>query len=121
MSKRISEGISSSDAAPGELDIEETGTRLVSVLFSKERDLYRVPTIAQPVWLSVKIYDPPPVKLPADAIYLGAAITADGIGWRKAYSTAWRSIIAGDKVTVPASDPMVVDYESYTSEARPRA
>jgi hypothetical protein len=115
MAKR-SEDISASaaDSAPS-IAADESGTRLVSILFSKERDLYRVPTIDKPCWLSVKVYDLPATQLPADAIYLGPVTTANRMGWRKAYSTSWKSIVAGDRVTLPASDPMVTDYEAYAS------
>jgi hypothetical protein len=90
---------------------EETGrVRMVSILYSKEHDLYRVPVIRKPCWLSVASYELPVTQLAADAIYLGPSISADGKRWRKAFSTNWRSIIAGDRVTVPADDPMVADY-----------
>jgi hypothetical protein len=89
------------------------GARLVTVLYSQGRDLYRVPSLDKPCWLSVKVYDLPATQLPADAIYLGAATSASGNGWRKAYARIWRSIIAGDSVTLPADDPMVVDYASF--------
>ena len=120
VAKRLSEDIPggpspAADAAPSPIgEREAEGTRLVTILFSKERDLYRVPTIDKPCWLSVKVYELPATQLPPDQLYLGAATTADGLGWRKAYSSAWRSIVAGDRVTVPASD--VRDYEAWRSK-----
>ena len=94
---------------------KQEGTRLVTVLYSKDGDLYRVPSLDKPCWLSVKLYDLPAAQLPADTIYLGAATSANGNGWRKAYARTWRSIIAGDSVPLPADDPMVVDYEAFRS------
>ena len=113
MSKRISDTAQAEACATEEPE----GVRLVTVLFSRERDLYRVPSIDKPVWLSVKVYEMAATTLRTGGInlgYLGAATTADGIGWRKAYSAMWRSIMAGDRVTVPASDPMVLDFASYS-------
>jgi hypothetical protein len=83
---------------------------MVTVLYSKDRDLYRVPTIDKPCWLSVMLYEPPAVQLLPDRIYLGPSMAADGKHWRKAFAASWRSVIAGDRVTVPADDPMVLDY-----------
>jgi hypothetical protein len=89
---------------------ETQGTPLVTILYSRGRDLYRVPSIDKPCWLSVTVYEPPAVRLLPDRIYLGPSMAADGKHWRKAFSTDWRSIAGGDRVTVPADDPMVVDY-----------
>jgi hypothetical protein len=91
--------------------LEVASVRLVTILYSKDHDLYRVPSIDKPCWLSVKAYELPVVQLAADQIYLGGAMCANGLQWRKAYSTSWRSIIAGDRVAVPADDPIVVDYQ----------
>jgi hypothetical protein len=104
--------INGEDAAmqAAEVSEESDGVRLVTILYSKDHDLYRVPAIDKPCWLSVKSYELPATQLATDAIYLGPSVTADGKRWRKAYSTSWKSIIAGDRVTVPADDPMVVDY-----------
>ena len=94
----------------GEGQSEEGGERLVTILYSRDRDLYRVPSIDKPCWLSVKSYELPATQLAADAIYLGPAIGADGKHWRKAFSTGWQAIVAGDRATLPADDPMVLDY-----------
>ena len=96
------------------------GTRLVTILYSRDRDLYRVPSIDKLCWLSVKAYELPAAQLAADAIYLGPSVTADGKHWRKAFSTSWRSIVAGDRATIPADDPMVADYAcaAFTSGAQ---
>jgi hypothetical protein len=103
---------------------EPEGVRLVTVLYSRQRDLYLVPSIYKPVWLSVQVYALPASTLRGDVAYLGAAPTHDGLRWRKAYSTMWRSVLTGERVTVPADDPMVLDYAAYeppTGESRPRA
>ena len=62
---------------------------LVSVLYSKSGDLYRVPAMANPMWLSVQVYPLPAAELPTDNIYLGPSYTADQKAWRKAYSATW--------------------------------
>ena len=82
--------------------------------YSRSRDLYRVPSIDKPCWLSVATYPMPLTQLPPDAIYFGPSMTADGLGWRKAYATAWRAILPGDQVTVPADDPLVLDYAAFS-------
>ena len=92
----------------------QEGARLVTVLYSKNRDLYRVPSMDKPCWLSVKVYEFPAPQLSADAIYLGTATTAKRMGWRKAYAGIWNAIVAGDSVTVPADDPMVIDYAAFS-------
>ena len=89
---------------------ESGGVRLVTILYSKDRDLYRMPAIDKPCWLTVKTYELPATQLAADAIYLGPSISADGKHWRKAFSSSWRSILTGDRVAIPADDPMVMDY-----------
>ncbi len=83
---------------------------LVSVLYSAHRDLYQVPAMNKDWWLSVQLYSLPAPALPGDEIYLPAAITADGKGWRKAYSKSWSVIQPGIFATMPADDPMVLDY-----------
>jgi hypothetical protein len=94
-----------------EVSNENTGgVRLVTILYSSGRDLYRVPSMDKPCWLSAKVYPLPAAELAGDTIYLGPSVTADGKAWRKAYSTVWRSIVPGKHATVPADDPMVLDY-----------
>jgi hypothetical protein len=93
-----------------EVSEENGGVRLVTILYSKDHDLYRVPAIDKPCWLSVKSYELPATQLATDAIYLGPSISADSKHWRKTFSTSWRSIVAGDRATIPADDPMVMDY-----------
>jgi hypothetical protein len=94
---------------------EDKGARTIMILYSQRRDLYRIPSIDKGCWLSVQVYRLPTARLAADAIYLGPSVTADGKGWRKSYSTGWRSILAGDSTTLPANDPMVADYEAFLS------
>ena len=90
--------------------LESPGIRLVTILYSRDRDLYRVPSIDKSCWLSVKPYELPVTQLKTDALYLGSWMCANGLRWRKAFSTSWRSIIAGEPVTLPADDPLIVDY-----------
>ncbi len=89
------------------------GTRLVAVLYSRDRDLYCVPSIDKPCWLSVRVYPPPAALLRSDAIYLGPGRTADSLGWRKAFAISWRAIVPGDRVTLRADDPLVLDYAAF--------
>lgn len=90
--------------------------KLVTVLYSIGRDLYCIPAMLADkfCWLSVKVYPLPATTLRRDEIYLGPTVTADGLGWRKAYASRWRAILSGDRVTIPADDPMVRDYEAFT-------
>jgi hypothetical protein len=92
------------------------GVKLVTILYSRSRDLYRVLAMERPCWLSVSVYELPAPELPADGIYLGAAKTADGLGWRKAYARTWQAIIAGEQATVPADDRIVSDYKAFGAE-----
>jgi len=103
-----------STATSPEGERQPEGTRLVTILYSRSRDLYRVPSIDKPCWLSVATYPMPLTQLPPDAIYFGPSMTADGLGWRKAYATAWRAILPGDHATVPADDPLVLDYAAFS-------
>lgn len=93
---------------------EPQGRSLVAILYSFGRDLYRVPSMNKDVWLSVIPHPLPAHDLPSSAEYIGAAMTADGKAYRKAYSLDWTSVVPGDQVTVPTDDPMVLDYEAYS-------
>jgi hypothetical protein len=93
--------------------IEQSTLGTVTILYSKDRDLYRVPSIEKICWLSVKVHELP-VSSPAhNEIYLGPSLTADAGGWRQAYAIAWRAIWPGDLVTLPADDPRVLDYMAF--------
>ena len=107
---------SSPEGERQEQNEDKGGTRLVTILYSRSRDLYRVPSIDKPCWLSVMAYPMPMTQLPPDAIYFGPSMTADGLLWRKAYASAWRTILPGDHATVPADDPMVLDYAAFSTE-----
>jgi hypothetical protein len=87
--------------------------KLVSLLYSQQHILYRIPSMARGHWLSVKVYPLPESTERRDEIYLGPSLTADGQGWRKAYSAVWCAILQGDVVTVPEDDPMVRDYAAF--------
>jgi hypothetical protein len=102
-----------SPATTGDEGQERAGARLVTILYSRRCDLYRVPSIEKPCWLSVETYPLPPVQIVPDSIYLGPSETADGLGWRKSYAVTWRAVVPGGHATVPADDPMVVDYAAY--------
>lgn len=93
-----------------EAEKQEPTVKMVTVLYSRHRDLYRVPGMDKACWLSVQTYLPPPTTLAVDVLYLGPSATADGQRWRKAYSLKWRAVMPGDQVTLPANDPLVLDY-----------
>jgi hypothetical protein len=95
---------------------KQQGSRLVTIFYSLGHDLYRVPSIERPCWLSVEVYPLPPPTLTPDALYLGPSTTADGKAWRKAYALAWRAVLSGDRATLPADDPMVLDYQAFSVE-----
>jgi hypothetical protein len=99
--------------APEGQQSEVEGARLVTILYSHNREVYRAPAIDKPCWLSVKVYDLPVTQLAADAIYLGPSTTADGLRWRKAYSRSWCAIVSGNSVPLPADDAMVRDYQAF--------
>jgi len=99
------------EAAERQRPEEVQGEPLASVLYSQGGDLYQVPAMNKPIWLSVQPYRfLPATDLVTDQIYLGPAVTADGEAWRKAYSTGWKAIQPGAAATLPASDRLVVDY-----------
>ena len=89
---------------------EQSGTRLVTIVYSIGRDLYRAPSIGNHCWLSVTVYELPAPQDITTTLYLGPSLTADKKAWRKAYLGTWAAIIPGDQVTLPADDPMVLDY-----------
>lgn len=104
------------DEEPDEKPAEEgtlAGGAMASVLYNRERTVYRMPTVNKPFWLSVMEYSylPQPTT-PSNQTYLGPVLTADGSGWRKAYVLTMHSIVPGDAVTLPANDRLVVDYLS---------
>ncbi len=92
---------------------EVQGQRLVSVLYSAHRDLYQVPAMSKNCWLSVQVFTLPMSESFVFAQrreYLGPMLTADGKAWRRSYSTEWVVVQPGTFATLPADDPMVLDY-----------
>jgi len=83
------------------LEPEPAGTPLVTVLYSAHRDIYKVPRCRTDLWLSVQIYSSPDNHEVVQA--------ARGNVWRRAYR-GWAVIQPGQAVTLPADDPLVVDY-----------
>ena len=79
-------------------------TPLASVLYSRGGDLYRLPALAKDLWLSVQVY-----ALADWGPGIGAVRTADDKAWRKGYK-AWSIIQPGRFATLPADDPLVLDY-----------
>ncbi len=92
---------------------EAQSQRLVSVLYSAHRDLYQVPAMNKDCWLSVQVFALPMSEsfvFAQRSAYLGPMLAADGKAWRRAYSKSWLVIQPGTFATVPADDPMVLDY-----------
>jgi hypothetical protein len=88
-----------------------TEVKLLTIVYSRGRDLYRVAPYdaAKQMWLSVAKF---PLPVPAASgprlPYLGAILCPGG--WRKAYSVDWSVIQPGLAATLPATDELVVDY-----------
>lgn len=90
---------------------EKLGPAMASVLYSEGRAVYRLPAVNKKFWLSVMEYGYlPPPSVPSNETYLGPVRTANGLGYRRAYSLSMRTIIPGDQVTLPADDQLVVDF-----------
>jgi hypothetical protein len=85
--------------------------KLLTIVYSRGRDLYRVAPYdaAKRMWLSVAKFPPPlPAASGPRLPYLGAILCSGG--WRKAYSVEWSVIQPGLAATLPATDELVVDY-----------
>jgi hypothetical protein len=98
-------------------DVEEqtqtkAGGHLVTVLYSRHRDVYRLPTLGFDLWLSVEVHTC--VSVPPN---LGetVATSADGKGYRRAHR-GWWMIEPGQSATLPEDDPLVVDYIAAVKE-----
>jgi len=94
---------------------EQTGAvRSVTVLYSSPgRNLYKLPSIGVDLWLSVQVYELADFGR-SGGRGVGAARTADEKGWRRAYRY-WSIIQPGDITTLPADDPLVLDYATYAA------
>jgi hypothetical protein len=90
---------------PGEVS---EGTRPVTVLYSRHRDVYKLPSCGKDLWLSVEVYLLSDFGR-AGGSSVGAAQTADGRAWRRLYRN-WSIIVPGQTTAIPADDPLVVDY-----------
>lgn len=89
---------------------DEEDVMLSSVIYTAARDLYRLTASSDQYWLSVTLDAVKSTRRP-NGIYLGSARTADQQAWRKAYALTWSAAIPGDIVTIPANDPLVLDYQ----------
>ena len=79
----------------------------MAVLYSRHRDVYKLPAMGKDLWLSVQVYPLTDFGRKGGAT-VGAARCADGSWWR-----AYRSggmFQGGQTVAVPDDDSMVVDY-----------
>jgi hypothetical protein len=77
---------------------------MVTVLYSRHRDVYKLPAMSLEMWLSVEVHSAQfgvPEKM---------AATADRTGWRHVYTTWVGSMPAGDSAAIPANDPLALDY-----------
>jgi hypothetical protein len=86
--------------------------RMVNVVYSRARDLYRLAGSNKRWWLSVKAYELPAVQLSTDQLYLGPVPSPDGHHWRMAYSADWAALGPGEVVALPVDDPLVRDFEA---------
>ncbi len=84
-------------------------TPLVTVLYSLHRAVYTLPSLGLDMWLSTAV-EPITISKPGAS----SVTTANECGYRHAYHK-WPSIVAGDQVTLPADDPMVLDYQAYAA------
>lgn len=92
----------------------DEGEGTVTILYSDKRDLYRIPAMDKPFWLSVATHSlPAPTDPSTNPYFMGAAPSPDGITWREAYSTLWLSVVPGNQVAIPASHPLAQDYAAY--------
>ena len=95
-----------------------SGVKVMTVIYSHGRDLYRVATYeaTKRIWLSVAKFPlPMPEPLAPRTPYLGAIRC--GAGWRKAYSIDWSVVQPGITSTLPATDELVVDYAAAEPES----
>jgi hypothetical protein len=111
---QIEEQASAPVPGPNNGEAEKSGTRMVTVLYSVHHDVYKVPSLGVDHWLSVRVY-----ALETFGVSEFAVRTADRKGWRRLYNN-WSIIMPGETVTLPADDPMVVDYAAATG-AKKRA
>jgi len=82
---------------------------IVGVLYSEGHSLYCVPSLVGGFWLSVAVHSFPAPEVRKNIVYFGSVETADHQGWRSAYNR-WGFTQGGDTVSLPADDPLVVDY-----------
>jgi hypothetical protein len=80
---------------------------VVTILYSLHRDVYKIPSAGIDLWLSVQVYRPSDLGSFSSSVSI--MHTADSKGWRRAYRN-WAIIAPGATATIPADDPMVVDY-----------
>jgi hypothetical protein len=83
---------------------ETRGARLVTVLYSRHGDVYKLPALGMDLWLSVETH---PSFVPSVAAI--SVLTADGKASRRGYRN-WSVIEPGRSAALPEEDPLVVDY-----------
>lgn len=106
-----------------EQEVRDDGTAscvmILTVVYSHGRDLYRVAPYdaTKRMWLSVAKF-PPPMPAPSAprTPYLG--VIQCGTGWRRAYSVNWSVVQPGITTTLPANDPLVIDYAAAVIESK---
>lgn len=76
---------------------EPAGVPLVTVLYSRHGDLFKLPALALNTWMSVQADVP----------------QADGS--RKRHVQNSIAVIAGARVALPANDPMVQEYQALAA------
>jgi hypothetical protein len=81
--------------------------RMVTILYSLHRDIYKLPHAGKDLWLSVEVYPLADFGRKSGS-GVGAIKTSNG-GWRRAYRN-WGIIQPGATATIPADDMMASDY-----------
>jgi hypothetical protein len=88
---------------------EPQGPRLMTVLYSQHRDLYKLPALGKDFWMSVER------RLVINQVMApGTAKSADGTARRRVYHN-WSSIVPGITVALPETDALVADYVAYAA------
>jgi hypothetical protein len=77
---------------------------VVPVLYSRHRDVYKLPALGINLWLEVEVH------FAEYGMPEGQAITADGKGWRHVHTTWTNDMQHGDSAAIPATDPLTMDY-----------
>jgi hypothetical protein len=107
MTAEANEPMSSASAMAETTSKEPRRAGVVTIVYSLYRDVYKIPSAGFDLWLSVHVY--PLADIGSFASDIGIAQTGNGKGWRRVYRN-WAIIAPGATASIPADDPLVVDY-----------